>query len=284
MAAKLHELEYFPTINQMDRAFSDTSGELAVMKLGFSPKKPDKAKVQDMLDKDKKNPGKFYLVLDGTKLTFEVRVGAAKLVLNTLDLNTIKDIGKKRELMSQLNRHAQDLVSKDDLKKFDETHTEPENPTVQKASVELGKEIDEMENELENLKITRDAPNYKKKDYSEWDKEFNDWVKAKGFGRFTSFLEEAQQGGLGPEGAKLLADPKTSGIQVKTLEAIKAAQDKGDKPDYTQARKEVIANVMNKLLLPRYNQEKMGDLNKRVTELTNKLAPLKKKLEALETK
>jgi len=285
MAAKLHELEYFYSVSQMERAFGDSVGQVAAMHLGISPKKPDKGKVQAMLDKDKNNPAKFYLVLDGLKLTFEVRVGTAKIVLNTLDLNGVKDIAKRRELLVQLNMRASDLVSKDDLKKFDTEHTDSASPAVQKASAEMGEEIDELENQLDNLKIMRNAPNYKKKDYSQWDKEFHDWVEEKGFGRFTAFVDDVENGhGLGNEAVKLLADPKTSGIQAKTLDAIKAAQDKGDAADFTQARKEVIANVILKLLLPRYNKEKMDDLNKQITERTNKVNALKKKLQALETK
>jgi hypothetical protein len=285
MPAKLHELEYFPTINQMDRAFSDSAGQIAAMHLGVSPKKPDKSKVQTMLEKDKNNPGKFFLVLDGTKLTVEVRVGAAKIILNTLDLGGIKDIGKRRELLTQLNMRASELVSKDDLKKFDTEHTEATSPAAQKAAVEFGEEVDKLENELDNLKIMRDAPNYKKKDYSTWDSEFKKWVEDRNFGRFTAFVDDVENGhGLGSEGAKLLADPKTSGIQPKTLVAIEAAQARGEKPDFTQARKEVIANVINKLLLPRYNKEKLDELNKQINERTTKLASLKKKLQALETK
>jgi hypothetical protein len=285
MAAKLHELEYFPTINQMERAFGDSVGQIAAMHLGISPKKPDKAKVQAMLEKDKNNPGKFFLVLDGLKLTFEVRVGAAKIVLNTLDLNGVKDISKRRELLVQLNMRAGDLVSKDDLKKFDAEHTDSASPAVQKAASEMGEEIDTLENELDNLKIMRDAPNYKHTDYNPWDKEFGEWVEKKGFGRFTAFADDVENGhGLGNEAQKLLADPKTSGIQAKTLEAIKAAQDKGETADFKQARKEVIANVINKLLLPRYNKERMDDLNKQISDRTTKLAGFKKKLQALETK
>jgi hypothetical protein len=98
-------------------------------------------------------------------------------------------------------------------------------------------------------------------------------------------LDESESStGLGSEGAKLLADPKTSGIQPKTLEAIEAARTKGEKPDYTQARKEVIAKVINRLLLPRYNKEKLDELNKQINERTAKQATLKKKLQALETK
>jgi hypothetical protein len=285
MPAKLHELEYFPTINQMDRAFGDSTGQIAAMHLGISLKKPDKSKVQAMLEKDKNNPGKFFLVLDGLKLTVEVRVGAAKIVLNTLDLGGVKDIAKRRELLVQLNMRASELVSKDDLKKFDTEHTEATSPSAQKAAVEFGEEVDQLENELENLKITRNAPNYKKTEYSSWDSEFKKWVEDHNYGRFTAFVEESESStGLGSEGAKLLADPKTSGIQPKTLVAIEAAHAKGEKPDYTQARKEVIANVINRLLLPRYNKEKMDELNKQINERTTKLASLKKKLQALETK
>ena len=284
MAAKLHEMEYFYSVDQMDRAFGDTAGQLAAMHLGFTPKKPDKSKVKGLME-GKKDPAKFYLVLDGLKLTFEVRVGAAKIVLNTLDLAGIKDLGKRRELLFQLSMRAQELVSKNDLNKFDEEHTEPENPTVQKAAVELGNEIDELDNQLDNLKIMQNAANYKHTDYSEYDTEFKQWVTKKGFGRFVAFVEDAQNGrGLGADASKLLDDPKTSGIQAKTFEAIKAARDKGDKVDFTQARKEVITNVINRLLLPRYNKERVGDIAKEISDKTTKVTALKKKLAALETK
>src|SRR2546421_12503282 len=112
MAAKLHEMEYFFSIEQMDRAFGDTAGQLAAMHLGFSPKKPDKSKAKDLLEKGKKEPGKFFLVLDGLKLTFELRVGnSGKIVLNTLDLAGVKDLGKRREFLVQLSMRAQELVT-----------------------------------------------------------------------------------------------------------------------------------------------------------------------------
>src|SRR5215467_5966497 len=192
MPAKLHELEYFPTINQMDRAFSDSAGQVAAMHLGISPKKPDKGKVQPMLDKDKKNAAKFFLVLDGMKLTFEVRVGAAKIILNTLDLAGVKDLGKRRDLLVQLNMRADELVSKDDLKAFDKEHAGAESPAAQKAAVEIGEDVDKLENELENLTITRNAPNYKKTEYSSWDSEFKKWVEDHNYGRFTAFVEESE--------------------------------------------------------------------------------------------
>jgi len=284
--AKLHEMEYFYSIEQMDRAFGDTAGQLAAMHLGITPKKPDKSKVKDLLEKNKGKEARFFLVLTDLKLTFELRVGpAGKIVLNTLDLGAIKDLGKRRELLTQLNMRASDLVSKADLNKFDEEHTEPENPTVQKAAVELGNEIDELENQLDNLKVMKDSANYKGTNYSSYDKEFKEWTNKKGYGRYTAFVDEVEEGrGLRAEGAKLLEDPKTSHIQQKTLDAIKAAQDKGESPDFTQARKEVIANVINKILLPTYNKERIADLTKQINERTTKLAALKKKLGALETK
>ena len=180
---------------------------------------------------------------------------------------------------------AQELVSKNDLKKFDEEHTEAENPAVQKAAVELGSEIDELENQLDNLKIMQTSANYKGTNYSSYDKEFKDWVQKKGLGRFVAFVDDAEgKGGLGTEALKLLADPKTSGIQPKTLEAIKAAEEKGGALDFSQARKEVIANIINKLLLPRYNKERVAEITKEINDKTTKLAALKKKLQALETK
>jgi len=180
---------------------------------------------------------------------------------------------------------AQELVTKDDLKKFDEEHTEPENPAVQKASVELGSEIDELENQLDNLKIMQTSANYKLTNYSPYDNEFKEWVNKKNLGRFVAFVDDAENGrGLGAEGAKLLADPASSGIQPKTLAAINAARDKGEAPDFTQARKEVIAKIINGLLLPRYNKERVADITKEINAITAKLLPLKKKLQALETK
>src|SRR5262249_52908372 len=129
------------------------------------------------------------------------------------------------------------------------------------------------------------SQNFKNTDYNSWDKDFKEWVNDKRFGRFIAFVDETE-GGKAPnsEGSKLLADPKTSGIQPKTLEAIKAAEDKGNTADFTQARKEVITNIINKLLLPRYNKERVAEITKEVNEKEAKLAALKKKLQALETK
>jgi len=288
MAAKLEDLEYFYGIDKLDRAFSDSAGRLAAMHLGFTPKKPDKVKVQELLTKAKQTLGNFGLVLDGLKLTFEIRAGefkaaSPKIVLNTLDLGTIRDIAKRRELLFQLSQRT-DLVTDKDLAAFDEEHTEPANPAVQKASVELGKEIDKIERELDNLKSVQSAPNYKKTEYSQWDTEFNDWVDKKGFGRFTAFIQDVDKGsGLGPKASELLADPKTSGIQPKTLAAINAATGKGEKPDFAQASKEVT-HVVNTMMLPRYNKERLADIAAQIKTLTAQLEALKKKLQALETK
>jgi len=175
--AKLHEMEYFYGIEQFDRAFDDTAGQIKAMHLGLTPKKPDKSKVKDLLAKaaspGKPVPGKFFLVLEGLKLTFELRIGTTpKMVLNTLDIGAVKDIVKRRDLLFQLSERASELVTKAEVKKFDEEHTEPENPTVQKASVEIGNEIDDIEHEIDGLEITKNASNFKTRNTASGTKTF----------------------------------------------------------------------------------------------------------------
>ena len=231
-------------------------------------------------------PGRFFLVLDGLKLTFELRVGSAgKIVLNTLDIGSVKAIVRRRELLFQLSERASELVTKSDLKKFDEDHTESDNPAVKKAAVELGKELDDIEHEIDNLQIFKNGPNYRHTEYNSWNSEFKDWVKNKGFARFTAFVDDVEdRRPLSDDARKLLDDPSTSGIQRKTLDLINSAIAKGDPPDFKPAAKEVTTRVIDGLILPRFNKEKMAELDGRLKVLNAKLEPLRKKLKGLETR
>lgn len=281
MAAKDEQLEYFYGVEQMDRAFSDTIGRIAAMRLGFTPKKPDRAKVKAMLEKAKKPTGpaqaRFFLSLDGLKLSFELRIGPAKLVLNILDLGNVRDMDKRRHLLWQLSQRTH-LVTETDLAEFDKTQADPED---QKEAVELNKQIDDLKNGIDNMCIMRDGPNYKKKEYSGWDSEFRDWAEAKNFGRFTGFLEDVDAGRTSTNRiSALLADPKSSGIRPATRAEIDAAITKGEKPDFTKARKEV-AQVVNAHMLPRYNKEKLAELDRKIKESIQKAEELKKKVKAL---
>lgn len=278
---KESQLEYFYTPNDFDRAFKDSAGRVNNMKLGFAPKRPDKAKTMALLDKASKPPrraqGWFMLVLTGQKVTFEVWAGPTKTVLNTMDLAAVKDIAKRRELMRQLSEHSQ-LITDKDLADFDKANADPEDGD---AAIKLNKQVDDAKRAVENYQLMLDAPNYKKKEYSEWDSEFRAWVEAKNFDRFTAFVNDVDNGrGLSDRARAVLENAQTSGIKPATLAAINAAHERNEKPDYTQARKEVL-KVIEQTLLPRYNKEKTGEYQQKIKDAKASIEKLTKQLKAL---
>jgi hypothetical protein len=282
MAAKDEELEYFYDAEKnLDRAFSDTVGRIAAMKLGFAPKKPDRAKVKALLEKHKRPTGpakgSFFLSLNGLKLTFEVRVASSKIVLNTLDLEAVKDMAKRRNLLWQLSERTH-LVTEADLAAFDKENADPEDSG---PAVQLNQKIDKLKRANDNMQSMLDAPNYKKKEYSEWDSEFRAWAEAKNYDRFTAFVNDVANGrGLSDKGRALLEHPESSGIKPATLKEIQAARDKGETPDFTKARKEVVEKI-NKFMLPTYNQEKIANFKSQIKANNEEIAKLTKQLKTL---
>lgn len=274
-------VDYFYGVDELDRAFGDAQGQLNAIKLGMKPKRPDKAKLKVLLDKASRPPsrakGEFLLSRDGDKITFLIRIATNRIVLASLDLAAVKDTTKRRDLLYQLS-YRTDLVTKAELKDFDEKNADVED---RPEAVEMNKRIDDLKNVIDISKSMLGAANYKNKQYNEWDNEFSAWMKTKNYQRYNAFLDDAKSGrGLGSAAAKLLADPKSSGIKAATLAAIKAAQDKGDIPDYTQARKEVLA-VVNGFMLPQYNKEKIAEHEGKIKTAATEILALQKRLKVM---
>jgi hypothetical protein len=90
----------------------------------------------------------------------------------------------------------------------------------------------------------------------------------------------ANKRGLSDRGRALLEHPESSGIKPATLKEIQAARDRGETPDFTKARKEVIEKI-NKLMLPVYNQEKIANLKSQIKTNNEEIAKLTKQLKTL---
>lgn len=265
---------YFYGIDRFDTEFDDAQGQLAAIKLGMKPKRPDKAKLKAALEKSKKK-GEFVLSRDGDDIAFLVRIGSERFVLAKLDLAAVRDTTKRRDLLFQLEQRT-DLVTKDELKAFDEKHADVED---RPEAVELNKRIDALKQEIDNRQIMLGAANYKGKEYNEWNSEFREWIKKKGHQRYTAFVDDVKANRLGSDAAKLLADPKTSGIKPATLAAIEAARTRGDTPDFTQARKEVL--VVVNALLQQFNKEKITEHQGRIKTAATEIAALQKQLKVM---
>ena len=281
MAVKDEELEHFYGVDQMNRAFEDSVGRVNAMKLGFTPKRPDAGKVKTLMEKAKRPTGPaqatFFLSLNGDKLTFEVRVATTRIVLNTLDLATVKDMAKRRHLMWSISQRTH-LIEDKDLAEFDKTQADPED---QGEAVEINKQIDRLKNGIDNLQSMLNAANYKNTKYNPWDGDFRKWCEEKRYARYIDFVDDVENGrGLG-KGAALLENESTSGIKPATLAAIQAARDKNEKPDYSKAKLEVLQSKVNSLLLPMYNKEKIESTKKEIAKMITEASDLKKKLQQL---
>lgn len=274
--------DYFYGIDALDRAYGDALGQLKAMKIGLVPKKPDKSKVKAMIEKAAKSGGKvpkgtFVLERDGDVISFQVRVGTgsgSKLELGKLDIGAVKDLVKRRDLMFQLNVRGR-LYSDADLEAFDKKHADVED---RPEAVEIGKRIDKLKNAVDNLQIMRG--NYTHKEYNPYSSEFEAWIKKKGHMRYKAFVDDVKDNrSLTSDARKLFDDPKTSGMKAATFAAIKAAWDKGDTPDYTQARKEVMLVING--LLAQYNKEKLAESDKEIKTALTEIAGLQKQLKVM---
>jgi hypothetical protein len=272
MAKEYAFVAYFYDADRMEKEWSDAMGQLDAIKLGMKPKKADKAKVKAALDKEKKK-GEYVLKLDGDVLSFGIRIGGTRFWLAKLDLAAVKDLKKRRDLLFQLENRT-DLVTKADLAAFDKQHADPEDSA---EAEKMGERIDELKRIIDGAEMMLGAANYKGKEYHWSNSELGKWLETKGFQRYKLFVDEIDNGRPpNGEGAKVLTD-RASGIKVDTLKAIKAAFDKGDKPDYTQARKEVIA-MINSKLIPQYNKEKIAEHQGKIKVAKAEIAALEKRL------
>ncbi len=276
MAKEYAFVDYFYDADRMEKVWPDALGQLAAIKLGIKPKKPDKSKVKTELEKQKKK-GEFVLALDGNTLKFGIRIGGARFWLATLDLAAVKDTTKRRDLLFQLENRT-DLVTKADLAAFDKQHADPEDSA---EAEKMNARIDELKKIIDTSQMMLGAANYKGKKYHWSNSEFGAWLKTKNYTRFKAFVDDVENGrGLGNDGAKLLADPGKSGIKAATLAAIQAARDAGRTPDLTQARKEVLA-VIEGLLLPQYNKEKIAEHEGHIKTAAAEIAALQKRLKVM---
>ncbi len=272
MAKEYAFVDYFYDADRMEKVWPDALGQLAAIKLGMKPKKADKAKVKAALDKEKKK-GEFVLALDGNELSFGIRIGGARFWLAKLDLGAVKDLKKRRDLLFQLENRTS-LVTQADLAAFDKEHADPEDSA---EAEKMGARIDELKKIVDAAEMMLGAANYKGKEYHWSSSELGEWLKTKGYERYKLFVDDVGNGRApSGEGAKVLTD-RNSGIKVDTLRAIKAAFDKGDKIDFTQARKEVLA-MINTKLLPQYNKEKIAEHQGKIKVAKAEIAALEKRL------
>jgi hypothetical protein len=270
--------DYFYGIDSVDRAYGDALGQLNAYKIGMKPKRPDKSKLKAMIEKASKSgkvpKGEFVLSRDGEVITFNIRMNGAYMELAKLDIGAVKDLTKRRDLMFQLNARSK-LYSDADLEAFDKKHADVED---RPEAVQMNKRIDYLKNAIDNYQIMRS--NYTGKEYNPYSSEFKEWIKKKGHQRFTAFVDDVKDGrSLSGDARKLLEDPKTSGIKPATLAAIKAALEKGDKPDFAPARKEVMLVVGG--LLAQYNKEKLAESDKEIKTMQTEIAGLQKQLKVM---
>ena len=266
-------------LDEAKEYWSNVAGTLRHMELGFKPKKPDWKKVQKLLQKAKK-PGKYFLVMTELVLTFELHVGGAKLILDRFDVAKVKGTQNQRDVLRKLQMRTK-VVTKDDLVRFDKENADPEDGA---EAVSINEQLDALGNEIDWLKQTAKAGNFRSKDAVTglfMNKEFRAWAKKKRFSVFTEFLVDAQSDrGWTKNTLALVQLGKRSGLKSGTLGALEAARDAGERPDFTAAEREV-GRIVNTVLLPKYNKEGLSDLVGKIKKKEAERKTLLRKLRAL---
>lgn len=266
-------------LDEAKEIWGNVAGTINYMDLGFKARKPDWKKLDAAMKKANK-PAKFFMTMNGLVYTFEVHVGSTKLVMNKVDIGKVRGASKQREILRKLSLRTK-VVTKEDLAKFDREHADPEDG---EAAVEIGEQVTRLQNEIDLLRQTARAANYRRKEITKglfMNKEFKAWAKKKGYSGFVDFLIDVDDDkGFTPAVVAFLETGKRTGMRTKTLEALKDALERGEKPDFEQARKEV-AHVVNKAMLPKYNKEKLGEIAEEIKKREAAIKKLERRLEAL---
>jgi len=266
-------------LDEAKEIWGNVAGTIDYMDLGFKAKKPDWKKLAALMKKANK-PASYYMTLDGLKYTFEVHVGSKRLVLNKVDFGKLRDERKQRDILRKLSLRTK-LVTKEELAKFDEQHADAEDGP---EAIKINKEIDRLKNELAFMRQTAEAANYRSKTVDKalfMNKEFKAWAARKGYGAFVSFLIDVDdKRGWSSDVVAFLKLGKKTGLRESTLRALLKALKDREQPDFTEARKEV-ARIVNKVMLPKYNKEKMRELTDEMKAHQAKVRALEKKLVAL---
>ena len=257
----------------------NVSGTLNYMDLGIKAKKPDWKKLQAAMTKTRK-PAKYFMTMDGLKFTFEVRVATTKFVLNRLDISKVRGVAKQREILRRLEDRTK-IVTKADLVRFDKATSDPEDS---KAVVGVNEELDKLRGEIDWLKQTAKAGNYRNKTIDKglyMNKEFRSWAKKKGYGGFTDFLIDVDaKAGWTNRVSAFLDLGRRTGLRPETLAELLEARDSGARADFSEARKQV-AEVVNRAMLPKYNQEGLRRIAQEIKKREAKAKELERKLRSL---
>ncbi len=241
--------------------------------LEFKPKKPDLKDLGAQMEKAKK-PAEFVLTWDGKKLALIARVGSSVTALGSQNVAAEKDPAKKYASLKNISDHTLMLPAS-------ELPPDPAAVGDLRAKVkQLKEEIERWEGERKKL-----PRKYDQLDQGQQEIGLGHWAKKKGFDRFPRFLMAVDWG----RDAKYIVEefvkhgaPSPVGPKLKatTRDAILETHAAGQKPDFTQARKE-IATLVDSFMMPPYVKANQAGIDEHVKRLKAELKAEAGKLKQL---
>jgi hypothetical protein len=235
---------------------------------------PDTKKLSQEITKAKK-PAEFYILLDGEKFGFEVRVGTYRQNLGQVNLGAEKDNDVRFEIMRALTNQTT-LFTQKELDSFNQKHL-----TSAQTGYYHG-QVAEYERKVEELRKLTQAlahPTYEHLDPI-ISADFHDWARAHSTLHYVTFLEDLDAKG----DARTIFDkyiktgaqyPVNVGEHIGA--EIEKALSRNQAPDFNAARTKVV-KVVNTALLPTFKKLKLPAYQKELDHDSAYLESVKKQL------
>lgn len=225
---------------------------------------PDK-ELTDALAKAKGKKAQVYVNLDGSLLSFEVRIPGSKPIrLGAKDLDSLRDNDKQREILEKLADTTK-LTTRADVEKWHSTHYGKEEISFFRGTIhEMMASRDKLQPQVAALKAFK----FDGKD-AKLLAELHKHAKAHSHEHYLTFVEDIDAG-VSPKAIFDKYIKSGASFPVNLPPAIAAPIEKavsaGAKPDFGNARK-LIVGVIDAKLIPDYRKEVLPDLEKELNRL-----------------
>lgn len=241
-------------------------------------KVPTDKELGDALAKAKGKKAQIYVNLDGSLLSFEVRIPGSKAIrLGAKDLDSLRDNDKQREILEKLADTTK-LTTRAEVEKWHSTHYGKEEISFFRGTIhDMMSSRDDLQPKVTALKAFKfDGKN------AALIAELHAHAKKHSHDHYITFVEDIDKG-VAPKAIydKYIAAGASFPVNLPAAIAapIAKAVSAAAQPDFTNARK-LIVGVIDAKLIGDYRKEVLPamekELNRLKADLPGKIAEFKK--------